>query len=85
MAEQPKRKFMDVKQAAEYLKTSPSNLYVLVRNGIVPAFMLGKRWRFNTDELDRLGTGMVASHASNQGEAGSPNGARIQAGDAREG
>jgi excisionase family DNA binding protein len=47
------REVMNVRQAADYLGISPDTLYNHVRQGTLPAFRLGNRWRFKKSMLDR--------------------------------
>ncbi len=44
---------MDIYGAAEYLRVSRGTLYKCVRAGDVPAFKLGREWRFRKALLDR--------------------------------
>jgi excisionase family DNA binding protein len=39
-------------EAAKYLKVGKSTLYDLARKGNVPAYKIGREWRFDTEELD---------------------------------
>jgi len=43
---------MDVQAAAAYLKLNDQTLRRFARNGLVPAFRLGGRWRFRRTALD---------------------------------
>jgi excisionase family DNA binding protein len=46
-------KVMKIKDLAEYLKLHPSTIYRLVRGNAIPAFRIGRDWRFNLEEIDR--------------------------------
>ena len=48
-------KFLSVREAADYLRINPSTLYrMLERHEIPGAFQVGKLWRFNLDEFNRI-------------------------------
>jgi excisionase family DNA binding protein len=47
------REVMNLRQASQYLGVSPDTLYRYIRDGIVPAFKLGSRWKFRKTVLDR--------------------------------
>jgi excisionase family DNA binding protein len=38
---------------AEYLRVHPSTIYRLLKKKQLPAFKLGRDWRFNRESLDR--------------------------------
>ena len=44
---------MTVEELAAYLKCHPSTIYRQIKSGGVPAFKLGKDWRFNQESIDR--------------------------------
>jgi len=41
-----------VHDLAEYLRLSEAKVYRMARGGSVPAFRLGKSWRFHKDSID---------------------------------
>jgi excisionase family DNA binding protein len=43
---------MTVRDVANYLRLSEAKVYRLAKEGGVPAFRLGKSWRFRRDLLD---------------------------------
>lgn len=43
---------LTVRDVANYLRLSEAKVYRLAREGNVPAFRLGKSWRFRKDLLD---------------------------------
>lgn len=44
---------MDFKEAKRYLKTSRATLYRLIQNKTIPAFKMGRQWRFKKERLDK--------------------------------
>jgi excisionase family DNA binding protein len=38
---------------AEYLRVHPSTIYRLLKKKRLPAFKLGREWRFNRESIDR--------------------------------
>ena len=40
------------KEAGLYLKVHVRTIYSLVKNGLIPALKVGKRWRFKKDTLE---------------------------------
>ncbi|MBV9180185.1 MAG: helix-turn-helix domain-containing protein [Acidobacteria bacterium] len=42
-----------LKAAAEYLRVHPSTIYRLLKTKQLPAFKLGRDWRFNRESIDR--------------------------------
>jgi excisionase family DNA binding protein len=45
--------FMTTRQVAEYLNCHISTVYQLIKNTEIPAFRLGRDWRFRRAEIDR--------------------------------
>jgi excisionase family DNA binding protein len=41
------------KEASDYLKIAPRTLYRYIRKHSIPAFKLGREWRFIKSELDK--------------------------------
>ena len=51
---------MTIKEVAHYLRLSEAKVYALARDGSIPAFRIGKSWRFQKDlivEWIRKGAG----------------------------
>jgi excisionase family DNA binding protein len=51
---------LTIKEVAQYLRLSEAKVYEMARNGTIPAFRIGKSWRFQRDSLMawiRRGTG----------------------------
>jgi excisionase family DNA binding protein len=46
------REVMNIRQASQYLGISPDALYKYVSEETIPAFKLGKRWKFKKSILD---------------------------------
>jgi excisionase family DNA binding protein len=44
---------LTVQDLAYYLKVHPSTVYRLIKAGKLPAFKVGRDWRFNVEEIDR--------------------------------
>ncbi len=66
---------MDIYAAAEYLRVSRGTLYKSIRAGEVPAFKLGRGWRFRKALLDRW-----MDEQSEKGKARPAHGGRPAAG-----
>jgi excisionase family DNA binding protein len=43
---------MDIKEVASYLRLQESTVYAWAKGGRIPAFRLGRLWRFRRTELD---------------------------------
>ena len=50
MAELPE--VMNIRRAGEYLGVNPETLYKYAKEGSIPAFKLGNRWKFKKSVLD---------------------------------
>lgn len=46
-------KWLTVEQIAEYLQMSTSSIYKMAQRGKIPAYKVGKQWRFRKEEIDR--------------------------------
>lgn len=55
---------LDVAQVARYLKTSEQTVRRMARRAVVPAFKVGRAWRFKKSSLDRW-----ADHCSESGRS----------------
>jgi excisionase family DNA binding protein len=51
---------MGITQASAYLDVAPDTLYDYAKNGTLPAFKLGNRWKFRKVRLDEWMDEMVA-------------------------
>ena len=47
------RRFMTVAEVADYLHVSLTTVHRLARHGLIPAFRIGRDYRFGRDEIDR--------------------------------
>lgn len=43
---------LTLKQIVKYLQLSSSSVYSLVQNNKIPAYKVGKQWRFKKSEID---------------------------------
>ncbi len=46
-------RLMTVEQMAEYLQVDQYTIYAWTRKGEMPAFKVGRFWRFRKDEIDK--------------------------------
>lgn len=53
MAKQPKSEIMTAEETSRYLKITQRTLYRYLRNRQIPAFKLGKEWRFVRSDLEQ--------------------------------
>ncbi len=44
---------LTLENVAEYLRVHPSTIYRMLKKRQLPAFKLGRDWRFNRESLDR--------------------------------
>lgn len=51
---------LDMKGACEFLKIAKPTLYKYVRAGKIPAFKVGRIWRFHKESLDTWVRGRVS-------------------------
>ena len=58
-SDNPNRRFLDVKEAAEYLGLAASTLYTMVSQRRIPYTKMGRCTKFDRLELDQW----IASHA----------------------
>ena len=47
------RRIMKLAEVADYLHVSLSTVHRLVRHGLIPAFRIGRDYRFGRDEIDK--------------------------------
>lgn len=52
--ERIEQRYLRLHDAATYLSLSPKTLYAWSERGAVPAYKLGRLWRFDREELDRF-------------------------------
>jgi excisionase family DNA binding protein len=53
MAKEPKTELMTAEETCRYLKITPRTLYRYLRSRKIPAFKLGKEWRFVRSDLEQ--------------------------------
>lgn len=46
-------KWLTLEQIAEYLQLSTSSIYKMAQAGKIPAYKVGRQWRFEKEETDR--------------------------------
>ena len=45
---------LTTKELADYLQLTEVTIYKYVNEGIIPGHRVGKRWRFDKDQIDNL-------------------------------
>jgi excisionase family DNA binding protein len=53
MTKEDKSELMTVEETCRYLKVTPRTLYRYLRGHQIPAFKLGKEWRFVRSDLEQ--------------------------------
>jgi len=53
MANEPKSELMTAEETCSYLKITSRTLYRYLRSRQIPAFKLGKEWRFVRSDLEQ--------------------------------
>lgn len=53
MGTAPKSELMTVAETCQYLKVTTRTLYRYIQNRQIPAFKLGKEWRFVRSDLEQ--------------------------------
>jgi len=48
------KRLLNIKEAAEYMATTPGSLYQKVHNGTIPYVKIGRSVRFDIGELDEF-------------------------------
>jgi excisionase family DNA binding protein len=48
------QRYLNLNQTATYLGMSPKTIYSWVEGGKIPAYKLGRVWRFDRQELDHF-------------------------------
>lgn len=46
-------KWLTLEQIAEYLQISTSSIYKMAQKGKIPAYKVGRQWRFRKEEIDK--------------------------------
>jgi len=46
-------KWLTLEQIAEYLQMSTSSIYKMAQTGKIPAYKVGRQWRFKKEEIDK--------------------------------
>lgn len=59
------KEILSLAEACEFLRIAKPTLYRYVRNGEVPAFKVGKAWRFHKESLEKwVGDQIIESTAA---------------------
>jgi len=45
-------KWLTLEQIAEYLQLNTSSIYKIAQTGKIPAYKVGRQWRFRKEEID---------------------------------
>jgi excisionase family DNA binding protein len=48
----PSRTVMTLQETADYLRVTRSTIQRLLKGNQIPAFRIGRHWRFNTEEIE---------------------------------
>ena len=48
----PSRTLMTLQETADYLRVTRSTIQRLLKHNQIPAFRIGRHWRFNVEEID---------------------------------
>ncbi len=64
------REILTVEQAAELLQVRPKTCRSLAARGVIPAFKLGKVWRFTRQDLEAWASAQGAANVRSQPVAG---------------
>jgi excisionase family DNA binding protein len=56
--------FMTLQEVAEYLRVTRSTIHRLLKRNQIPAFRIGRHWRFNLEEIDNWCASRVLSKES---------------------
>jgi len=52
-AQSERASILTLENVAEYLRVHPSTIYRLLKRKQLPAFKIGRDWRFNVESIDR--------------------------------
>ena len=52
-AKSERASILTLENVAEYLRVHPSTIYRLLKRKQLPAFKIGRDWRFNLESIDR--------------------------------
>jgi excisionase family DNA binding protein len=55
------RRMMTMQEVAEYLRVTRSTINRLLKRNQIPAFRIGKHWRFNVEQIDNWCASRVLS------------------------
>ena len=63
------RRFMTVAEVAEYFNVGRITIYGLARDGMIPAFRIGRDYRFDRDVIDKWMTDRTSQVLKKSGAA----------------
>jgi excisionase family DNA binding protein len=46
-------KWLTLEQIAKYLQMSTSSIYKMAQTGKIPAYKVGRQWRFKKEDIDK--------------------------------
>ncbi len=52
-AQSERASILTLENVAEYLRVHPSTIYRMLKRKQLPAFKIGRDWRFNVESIDR--------------------------------
>jgi excisionase family DNA binding protein len=52
LGQEPKPQVMTVPELAKYLRLSQAKVYRMAKEGSIPAFQIGRSWRFKKELID---------------------------------
>ncbi len=63
-AKSERARILTLENVAQYLRVHPSTIYRLLKKRQLPAFKVGRDWRFNLESIDRWRTDAERSRGS---------------------
>jgi len=55
------RTMMTLQEVADYLRVTRSTIHRLLKHNQIPAFRIGRHWRFNVEEIDNWCSSRVST------------------------
>ena len=68
---------LDFEEACSYLKLGKGSMYKIVRSGEIPAFKVGRMWRFKKTMLDAWATECVTTATTERNKKHTKKGASV--------
>lgn len=69
---------LTVQEVAAYLRLHAVTVYRMAQNGDLPAFRVGRRWRFKLDQIEQWVAGHQTPNSIAANQANSPGRARTE-------